>query len=398
MLKKGILVGILLISLLLSSCAPGKILGPTLTPTPTDTPTPAPTNTPTPTPTRTPTSTPTLTPTEYPFSTLPGWFGYIDTYCQGMCTNVAISRADFSEPKLLTDHERGMSLKAFWSPDGRYIAFEFFVLGEDGGFQLRLIDLQSNETEILTPRYIDEVSGLSWSPDSRYLVVATESRDGESRKISRIDVQSHQMVDLIGGLSAEEIIPVWSPDGKGIVYSAQNADGLENIWLMDADGANLKNLTPYVNWQSLYPTWSPDGKEIAYYRQTPDENVELWAMDADGGNLHWLYNLGEAYWLEPAVWSPDGSSIAFVYGLKGDPIILIHEIATGTNILRTLDDGQFTNLSWSPDSKALIVTEKEGKSLYLLILINGEEPYTTSASTRMSEVVWSPVAEIPPAE
>ena len=56
------------------------------------------------------------------------------------------------------------------------------------------------------------------------------------------------------------------------------------IWVMDADGSNLKQLT---DTQSYYCDWSPDGKYIVYTNAETD-NGQLWIMDADGTNKRQL--------------------------------------------------------------------------------------------------------------
>ena len=60
---------------------------------------------------------------------------------------------------------------------------------------------------------------------------------------------------------AEDHAPAWSPDGRRIAFYS-NRDHQAGIFVVDADGANLKRLTIGSH---DYPTWSPDGTRIAVW-------------------------------------------------------------------------------------------------------------------------------------
>lgn len=63
-----------------------------------------------------------------------------------------------------------------------------------------------------------------------------------------------------------------------------------NIWVMNADGTNLKQFTTNGG---LQPSWSPDGKKIVYIGFTnqkydPQNNGTVWIMNIDGSNKQQL--------------------------------------------------------------------------------------------------------------
>jgi molecular chaperone DnaK len=59
--------------------------------------------------------------------------------------------------------------------------------------------------------------------------------------------------------------PSWSPDGKTIAYTHGPGNGISDIWLIDADGRNARQLTDDPE-REMDPTWSPEGTWIGFVR------------------------------------------------------------------------------------------------------------------------------------
>ena len=92
-----------------------------------------------------------------------------------------------------------------------------------------------------------------------------------------------------------------SPDGKTLAF-----DLLGDIYTMPISGGEAKQLTSDIGWQ-MQPVFSPDGKHIAY---TSDEagGDNIWVMNADGSNAHAVTKETFRLLNSPA-WSPDGEFI-----------------------------------------------------------------------------------------
>ncbi len=101
----------------------------------------------------------------------------------------------------------------------------------------------------------------------------------------------------------------WSQDGSRIVFAGSKADSFTNLYMTTPDGASYEFLTRV----SEYPAWSRDGQTIALssIRGGPER---LYLMDADGENLRAISD-GPNDWMP--TWSPDGSTIAFSSGREG---------------------------------------------------------------------------------
>ena len=58
---------------------------------------------------------------------------------------------------------------------------------------------------------------------------------------------------------------------------------MTDLYMIDADGSNLVQLTENVEAYSL-PAWSPDGRHVAFHAGITGKN-EIYVIDADGSNL-----------------------------------------------------------------------------------------------------------------
>ena len=75
--------------------------------------------------------------------------------------------------------------------------------------------------------------------------------------------------------------PSWSPDGKKIVFVSER-DGNPEVYVVNADGSGLRNLTRHPGYDSD-PAWSPEGRKVAFVTKR-DGNFEVYVMKADGSD------------------------------------------------------------------------------------------------------------------
>ena len=103
-----------------------------------------------------------------------------------------------------------------------------------------------------------------------------------------------------------------SPDGKTTVYAVSTPDLARakrptQIWLMDADGRNARQITQGDK-SSASPIFSPDGRWIAFI-SARDGGSNLYVMPATGGEARRVTNISTG--VADPVWSPDSRSLAF---------------------------------------------------------------------------------------
>lgn len=126
---------------------------------------------------------------------------------------------------------------------------------------------------------------------------------------------------LLAGGSAYEVQPRFSPDGKHISFTSDR-DGTDNIWIMDVDGKNPKQITKEKERQTNNAVWSSDGQYIIarkHYRNTRSlGSGEMWQYYIGGGDglqltkrRNWEQDAGE-----PSL-SPDGRFLYYSEDISG---------------------------------------------------------------------------------
>ena len=77
--------------------------------------------------------------------------------------------------------------------------------------------------------------------------------------------------------------PVWSPTGEWIAFVSERT-GNDEIWIVHPDGTGLKQLT-HNTWEwDKHPSWSPDGKRIVFWSNRDTGRKQLWMMNQDGSD------------------------------------------------------------------------------------------------------------------
>jgi dipeptidyl aminopeptidase/acylaminoacyl peptidase len=109
-------------------------------------------------------------------------------------------------------------------------------------------------------------------------------------------------------------------------------------------------LEQYLSWETvLAPQISPDGRSIVYSRSRTNAlddrfDDELWLMDADGHDDHRLAAGRQA------IWSPDGTRIAYVSTIEGREEIFVRHMSAAQDVVQVTRGADHpADLSWSPD-------------------------------------------------
>ncbi|HEV7896555.1 MAG TPA: amidohydrolase family protein [Planosporangium sp.] len=365
--------------------------------------------------------------------------------------NIWVIRPDGSGLRQLThgpyDHREPR-----FSPDGRRIAFSSDASaspdppgspGAPGSYGIHLLDPATGAITPVTDTALEEYEP-AWSPDGTRLAFVVAN--------TRIDV-----VDLATGarttavtVPAGQVIhnPVWTPDGRGLVYSLL-ANGRSELWRGDLSGAS----TPLVTGEEVFPfrvSWrsprefvytadgrirrrSVEGGERVHhigfhnigfiapvtvttprYRKrqrdfdstTPKPVVGIGSpvLSPDGEHvafraLNDIYTMRigqpprpltrDNWWKSDPAWSPDGRYLSYSCDRAGKLDIWIRDLRTGADRqLTNLPDAAAVSGTWSHDGSHLAFLDQTG-ALYTVEVTGGDVQRVYPATFEPGRPTWS---------
>jgi len=157
--------------------------------------------------------------------------------------------------------------------------------------------------------------------------------------------QLTQLTTNIGNV----ISPTFSPDGKTILFANRTGDGPTSLWTVDTTGQNSNLL--YSGASTIVAVdWSPKGDQIAFAMSVDQPNsYEIFLMNTDGSNVRQLTrglpNIGGS-----VDWSPDGRFLLIYAGPSGDRNIFMIDVAAETAAQLT-NGGNNASGVFSPDGQ-----------------------------------------------
>jgi Tol biopolymer transport system component len=211
----------------------------------------------------------------------------------------------------------------------------------------------------------------SWSPDGKW-VAFTSSRDGSTDIFVMRDDGTAVRKLLVDPLHEDHAS--WSPDGKKIIFESQRDGGAScancffrnyDIFIADADGSHVRNLTATPLETEAAATWSPDGKTIAFSGRD-SQGLGIFLINSDGTSRRRLPTTLPDLSPDVAAWSPDGSRLAVsalntnragLPPIAPDLWVIFTIKPDGTDqrlVTPAMDHARFP--SWSPDGSQIVYT------------------------------------------
>jgi TolB protein len=157
---------------------------------------------------------------------------------------------------------------------------------------------------------------------------------------------------------SRERYPCWSPDGRLVSFNSDR-DGTLNLYVIGADGKNLRQLTREKRGvEAGMQSWTADGKWI-YFGLFGKGAPRMCRVAPDGTKFRVV---GQG--IDPAV-SPDGKTIAFARVLRdGHHLFVMGE--GGKDVRQLTRKGNpfgGTHAAWSPDGKWIVYADRVGEAL-----------------------------------
>jgi Tol biopolymer transport system component len=238
----------------------------------------------------------------------------------------------------------GKTTCSFFRPDGKKIIFASSHLDPDA---------KAKYAEEYKQRDDDKKAGVhrryKWDFDAHMSIFEADPDGGHLKKLT--DAK---------GYNAEGS---YSPDGKHIVFCS-NRSGEEDLelYVMDADGKNVRQLTQTPGCYNGGPFFSPDGKKVIFRSdRKKKDHLQLYVIDADGKNEREL--TGDLNWVNwGPYWYKDGRHVIYAGADHSDPTarpnydLYWMDLKTGKKVRITHAPGADILPVFSPDYKKLMWT------------------------------------------
>lgn len=199
---------------------------------------------------------------------------------------IYVMNSDGSDLQEVPNTVGGLSPR--WSHDGTRLAYSnggsIYVIGAAGENRLLLMEAEDESTA--APCRAGGFPG-SWSPDDERVAYYSASISRAIGQVCTVGVDGDGPEVVAQAPDAYLVEPVFSPDGRLIVYRAI-VDGQHDIWIVDVESGERTNVTddPALD---IEPSWSPDGAWIAYGSLRQGEpHFDIFIMRPDGSDMRRL--------------------------------------------------------------------------------------------------------------
>jgi len=254
------------------------------------------------------------------------------------------------------------------SPDGKKVAF----ISDRGNWEaIYVMDVETEkiQSRVLESGHLAEYesfntfkSWMNWSPDGRYLSLATQKQGRDVIQI--LDVEKEKVVETLDPGVEAIASASFSPDGKSLVFSAVDS-GRSDLWMMERESKKVTRLTN-DKFQDDNPTFSPNGQFIAFEsnRAWPDSldpqinKQDIYVMDLQSKSVR-RRSVSKWNSHSPA-WVSGDSLLSFVSDRSGVENVYIKNLKTDslwavTNLLSGVQ-----RPTWSKDAELMSFALFEG--------------------------------------
>lgn len=319
--------------------------------------------------------------------------------------SIGLAAKDLKETDFLSNsrqliYEGARSGEGYFSQDGRYLIFQSERIDDNPFYQIFMLDFEtgdinqiSNGTGKTTCAFIQNSNNGKVLYSSTHLDPQAKDKQKEEFEIrasstkrryawdyditmdvfiADFDGQNPKQLTKEEGYDAEAS---FSPDGKKILFasnrSAYNRELSEKeqkqlefdpsyfceLYIMDADGSNVKRLTDNPGYDGG-PFFSPDGKKVIWRRFTSDgHQADVFTMNLDGTDLRQITSFESMSWAP--YFHPSGEYIAFAsnkYGYGNFEVFIVDNLGEKEPV-RVTNTDRFDGLPvFSPDGDKLVWT------------------------------------------
>ena len=279
--------------------------------------------------------------------------------------------------------------QATWSPDGKSIAYERFLVGATNQIMVRSL---ASLVPVQVARA--DANSLLWSPDASRLYYVTDSG---LWSVSRAGGDPFEVI------KGDFLDATLSPDGKAMVlWSRAVTKGVEpKIWISSPPGAALRKYEPAVfneegSFAPVYLRFAPDGRKIVLSLPS-SSGSQVWLLpfpDGAGASFkpHRIFQAElRTEWAPAASWMPDSRHIVISFG-QGQPQLWMADVESDRMTPLTAGESIKGHPSVSPDGATIAYTLANQNYDTVEIPVDGGAVRNLVATSRNESFpAWSPV-------
>ena len=217
--------------------------------------------------------------------------------------------------------------------------------------------------------------GVLGAADDSALTGPGLSRDGRRAVVHRT-VQDNGDIWILDGTrtsrftfdASDDLYPIWSSDGSRIAFDS-NRNGTRDLYQKAANGAGSEELLLESSQNKTAYSWSPDGRFLLYRAQDPRTQSDLWVLPLDGDRKPFVF-LNTPFDERTAEFSPDGKWVAYQSTESGRWEIYVRPFPGPGGQWQVSTSGG-SQVRWRPDGKELYYIAPDGTLMAAALAVSG---------------------------
>ncbi|MGC1449406.1 MAG: winged helix-turn-helix domain-containing protein [Candidatus Sulfotelmatobacter sp.] len=321
-----------------------------------------------------------------------------------------------------------------WSPNGESIAFHRNAGSETGIYVVPA--LGGPERKLVSTRAAINASGISWSPDAKWIAFSDSTAAGEHHRLSLLAVGSLEITPVPHSEKCQEdVSPAFSRGGGQLAYVCILESGGFGLYTVALPDGIPHQVGLYAGWpngiawtyddrrlvgsrilegtahdllyevtvangqlralpfgeRGEYPTISAKGDRLAY-QSRHDASVNIYRSDLLHPGREPVKVIASTRVSVQPQYSPDGKYIAFTSNRSGNnEIWMTNSDGTGITNVSKLNNPQTGTPNWSPDGKKIVFDSRHNghQGVYIVDIADLVPHRLTTNVPEPSQPSWS---------
>ena len=289
-----------------------------------------------------------------------------DWYTVESLMELRIVGLDGSKPRILYSNKEVTWTQTYgWSPDGKQILA--ILQKKDGQNQMVLVSTTDGSVRVLKTLEKGWPDNMNFSPDGRYIVYDFQQKeDSPESDISLLPTDGSREIPLVEHPADDHVLG-WAPDGKNILFASDRRNSLD-VWVIQFSDGKVQETPKLVTsniGQECYPKGFTQKGYFYYYIDDSAQDIYFAELDPETGKMlappKKLSTRFEGSFTQPE-YSPDGKYIAYISVTANHSVLSIQSLETGkiqefpSKLIFTVNSPR-----WSPDGHSILVGGRDLK-------------------------------------